>query len=788
MNEKALKTIEFDKVLDLLKNYACSDLGKARCLQAAPLATPDEIKTALKITTQAQKVFSMSGNFLPIGSIPDIEPSYGKLKNKLTLAVEEIKNIYEIILNGRLVSSYLNRFSNDYTELLKYTEHLFCSSELEEKITTVFDVNFDVKDSASAELKSLFQSKRSLNENLKNTVNALLNNPSFSVNLQDNIYTTREGRIVFQVKAESKNKVNGIVHDVSASGQTYFIEPRQIVELNNRIREAQIAIDAEIQKIIKQLSIDIGEYFSQIKMSFETLIELDFIFAKAKYSTAIDACEPEVCDEKIISLNGMKNPVLMSVCDNVVENDFNIADPVHSVIITGSNAGGKTVVLKTVGLSIAMTEAGMHIPAFKAKIYPFKKLYAEIGDEQNIIQSLSTFSSHIKNIKNILDNADAETFIVIDEIAAGTDPKEGACLARAVMEKFNEQGAFSLISTHFSELKSLPFDNPNFQNASVDFDVENLQPTYKLRIGIPGSSNAFAIAKNLGIPESIIETANSEYTKDITQESKILTTLQQKYSELNKLTEETKSLKEEAQEKYNEYSKLLETLNTNKRKSLKDFKNRYESNVSKAKEEIKTILESLNKNKSRENALSAYKKVSKTGKHLNEMIAADTKELSTKYVELDEIKPGMNAIIKDLDQDVKILTPPDKNGNLQILIGQLKTHINVTKLAKSLKEKKSVIKKKYKLSKTQFEISRINLSNKLDLRGSRIDEALAELEAYLDKASLVNLTPVQIIHGHGSGQLRHAIREYLNDSPYVAKYRPGENTEGGDGVTVIDIN
>lgn len=788
MNEKTRRIIEFDKVLNLLKNFAVSELGKERCLCAKPLDTPQHARKSLNITTQAQKAFSLSGNSLPINSIPDIEPAFGKLRNKLTLSIDEIKDIYEILQTGRHLSSYLKKFTHENEELAEYTQCLFSSGELEAEITTVFDKNFEIKETASAELKSLFQSLRSLSENLKNTVNNLLNSPSFSLNLQDNIYTEREGRIVFQVKAESKNKVNGIVHDVSASGQTFFIEPRQIVELNNNIRETRISIDSEIQKIIKELSFKIGTFFEEIKNSFETQIELDFIFAKAKYSTATDSCEPEICDEKIIELHGMKNPVLMSVCENVIENDFKIGEPHRSIIITGSNAGGKTVILKTIGLSIVMAMSGMHIPSLRAKIYPFKKLYAEIGDEQNIIQSLSTFSSHIKNIKNILDNVDGETFILIDEIAAGTDPKEGAALAKAIIEEFNKKNAFSIITTHFNELKALPFNNNSFQNASVDFDVETLKPTYKLRIGMPGASNAFAIAKNLGISEEIINTALSDYFNDISDESKLLSSLQEKYSELTRLSEEAKDLKEKSEEKYKEYNNLLENLNANKRKSLNDFKKRYESNVQKAKDEVKLILESLNKNKTRENALDAYKKLSQTGSSLSEMIYNDTKEISTKYIEIEEIKPGMKAVIKELDQEVEIITEPDKNGNLQILIGQLKTSINIKKLAKSLREKKTITRKKYKLSNTHFEMSRINLPNRLDLRGFRVDDALCELEAYLDKASLVNLSPVQVIHGHGSGQLRHAIRDYLNDSPYVAKYRPGENSEGGDGVTIIDIN
>lgn len=768
--------------------YAASAAGKARCLALKPQEDLDQIKKNLKITTEAQKAYSMSGNSLPIGEIPDLSGAGGKLKNKLTLGVDEIRDVFAILTTGRLTKAFLNRFAPEESLLAGFVETLFSSPELESAVEEVFDSKFEVKETASPELKSLFQSKRSLSENLKNTASDLLNNPSFSINLQEHIYTSREGRIVFAVKAEAKNKVNGIVHDVSASGQTFFIEPRQIVELNNRIRETESAIEAEIARIIKRLSQKLGEYAQEIFSSRETLVELDFIFAKAKYSTAIDACEPEVTQEKAVVLKSMKNPVLMSVCENVVENDFEIGMPYKSIIITGSNAGGKTVVLKTVALSIAMTAAGMHIPCFSAKIYPFKKLFAEIGDEQNIIQSLSTFSSHVKNIKNILDNVDDETFILIDEIAAGTDPKEGASLAKAVMERFIEKNAFSVITTHFNELKSLPFNNPAFQNASVDFDVETLRPTYKLRIGMPGASNAFAIAKNLGIDEKIIEKASIEYSAQISDESKILASLQEKYTELNRKSEEASRLMAEAQEKFDKYNELLEKTNAQKRKSLSDFKKRYENTLADAKSEIKSVLESLNKNKTRENALKSYKKISQAGKDFSGQVFEDSKEISTKYIELETVAVGEKAVIKELDQDVEILSLPDKRGNLQILIGQLKTTINIKKLAKSLREKKTITRKKYKLSASSFEYSKWNLSPKLDLRGERVEDALIELEAYLDRASLANLTPVQIIHGHGSGQLRHAIRDYLDDSPYVAKYRPGENSEGGDGVTIIDIN
>lgn len=789
--DKTLKIIEFDKVLELLGKFAISTLGHERCLAARPLNNTDDIIRNLKITTQAQDAYRLSGNTIPLSNIADIEETDKKLKNRLTVSIEELKNLYDILRTTRYMSTFLNKYAKESPELYAFCDTLFPAKEVEEKVEAVFDESFNIRETATPELKSLFQSKRSLQENLKDTVNSLLSSTEFSQHLQEQIYTSRDGRIVFQVKAEAKNKIPGIVHDVSQSGQTFYIEPKQIVDLNNRIREAESAIEAEISKIIKQLSNDFSDIHDALYTSFKTIIELDFVFARAKYAASIDACEPEITDKRIIELKSMKNPVLLSVLDEVVENDFSIGSPFTTIIITGSNAGGKTVTLKTVALSIAMAKAGMHIPCFRAKIYPFKKLFAEIGDDQNIIQSLSTFSSHVKNLKNILDNADNETFIVIDEIAAGTDPKEGACLARAVMEKLGELGAFSLISTHFSELKSLPFNNKNFQNASVDFDVETLKPTYKLRIGVPGSSNAIAIAKNFGISDEIINKAGSYYQTEITDESKILTSLQAKYSELNRLTEEAQTLKTLSEEKYNEYNKLFEEINTHKRKTIKDFKRRYEDNLQDAKAQIKKVLENLNHNKTKENAIKSYKKLSQKGAKTAEKVNAEFDEVNVKYTELqpEDIAVGKKAIIKDLDTEVTIATLPDKNGNLQVLVGQLKSTVNLKKLAKALKQKKDIIKRKITLSNsTKYIVERVTMSPKIDLRGYKVADALQDLETFLDKASMINLSPVEIIHGHGTGQLRQAIRDYLSDSPYVAKYRQGEDSEGGNGVTIVDIN
>ena len=789
--DKTLKITEFDKVLEILGSFAQSALGRERCLAARPSDDRDTVIKNLKITTQAQNAYRLSGNTLPISNIADIEQTEKKLKNRLTVSVEELKNLYDLLKTTRYMSGFLNKYAKDEHELYSYSATLFPSKETEEKVEKVFDENFNIKETATLELKSLFQSKRSLQDNLKDTVNSLLNNPSFSQYLQEQLYTSRDGRIVFQVRAEAKNKIAGIVHDVSQSGQTFYIEPKQIVDLNNRIREAESAIEAEIAKIIKQLSADFADICDNIYASFKTLIELDFVFARAKYSVSIDACEPEITEKRTVELKSVKNPVLLSVLENVVENDFSIGTPYSTIIITGSNAGGKTVTLKTAALSVLMAKTGLHIPCFSAKIYPFKKIFAEIGDDQNIIQSLSTFSSHVKNLKTILDNADSDTFVVIDEIAAGTDPKEGACLARAVMEKLNELGAFSLVTTHFSELKSLPFNNKNFQNASVDFDVVTLKPTYKLRIGVPGTSNAFAIAKNFGIPDEITKKADEYYQSEITDESKILASLQAKYSELGRLTEEARALKMQSEEKFTQYNKLLEELNAQKRKTIKDFKRRYEDNLQDAKSQIKKVLENLNHNKTKDNAIKSYKKLSEKGAKTAARVNKEFDEVNIKYEELkaEDIAIGKKAVIKDLDTDVTIASLPDKNGNLQVMVGQLKTNVNIKKLAKALKQKKDIIKRKIALSNsTKYIVERVTMSPKIDVRGCTVSDALQDLESFLDKASMINLSPIEIIHGHGTGQLRQAIRDYLDDSPYVAKYRSGEDTEGGNGVTIVDIN
>lgn len=787
--EKAHKILEFDKVLEYLSEHAVSELGKKRCLDACVFDDIFKIKHEITFTTQARRVYDF-GFVPPITDIKDISDSLDALKSKVTLAKEEVYDVADILRTSRLTNKFLSKFEEEFPELAAQSESLYVNKELEDKVFDIFDAALNIKESASKELKNLYNSLRDTNKNIKNKISALLSNSTFSSYLRDSVFTQRDGRTVFPVKAECKNKIQGIVHDVSASNQTYFIEPKELSELHNKVRELEVLIESEIKRILKALSIEIGEFYNEIFMSFKQLIEIDFIFAKAKYSAKIEATPCEISEDKKILIKSMKNPILMRVKRDITENDFYIDKEKNCLIITGSNTGGKTVAIKTVGLFVIMARAGLHLPCQSAEIYPFNKVFADIGDEQSIIQSLSTFSSHMNNIVKIVNDADSESLVILDEIAAGTDPAEGSSLAQAILEYLQKKGAFVVVTTHYGELKSLAYLKDGFKNASVEFDVATLSPTYKLLIGIPGSSNAISIAKNLGINEEIINLARKMHHEEKDNTAKVLEELQtthHKLSETKKSVEESKenlkSLEDKLQDK-------IEDINKNKKKNIDVYKKKYETAIYNAREEIRDILKEIRKDKSEKIARRSFARLAGIETALRKDFHQDEETLGNKYIPIDweEIKVGDKVLIKDLNQEAELLSMPDKGKNVQIQMGLIKTSIKQDKLVTHDKKYVKSPPKKHGLQKTSVKFSRFDISQTLDLRGYRCEEALDEIESYLDKASLANLTPVYIIHGHGTGALKQVIRDYLSDSPYVAKFRPGEQAEGGDGVSVIDIN
>ena len=473
--------------------------------------------------------------------------------------------------------------------------------------------------------------------------------------------------------------------------------------------------------------------------------------------------------------------------ENVVANNFEIGKDYNSVIITGSNTGGKTVTLKTIGLFLLMVKAGLFLPCTNAKIYPFKNVFADIGDAQSIEQSLSTFSSHMTNIIEIVNNSDENTFVLLDEICAGTDPLEGAVLAQVILENLASKNVYSTITTHYGELKSLEYINPYFKNASVEFDTESLKPTYKLQIGIPGLSNAIAIASNLGLTSEITDKAKHILVSQKDPSILVVEKLQETQQQLSKNLEETETLKEESLNLKKEYEENLSNIKKDKKKTVKNIKDKFDRELMTIKGEIKEIVDELRKEKTEKIARRSYARLAKIDQDFrNKLSEYDDKQ---QYLEIDWTKVKRNDVVmvKDLNQTVTILELPDKKKKVLVQMGNIKTKLDINKLAVVDENYKAPPKVYTPKSFEKFELKKVNISSKLDLRGYRVEDALDSLEAYLDKASLSNLSPVSIIHGHGTGALKSAVRDFLSTSPYVSKFRVGEDSEGGDGVSIVDL-
>ena len=776
------KALEYDKILAELANYAKTDQSKELCLNLTPYTQYEDIEREIRYTREAKDVLDLARD-IPIEKIQN----FSKLKTKNEyFTEEELIDIAKTMRTSRIVKNFLKENLVFDAAMSGLLENLYSNKEFEDKILNTFDENYTVKQDANPELKGLYSSLKDTDAALKQTVQDLMNSPAFQVHLQENIYTKRDDRIVFQVKASSKSKVGGIVHDVSASSKTFYIEPAQIVPLNNKIRELRSKIYAEIIRILTTLSFEVKKEMENLILAEQTLAQIDFHFAKARYAVRIQAVEPELTKERKVKIDLMRHPLLIGRVPNIVENDFEIGDEYKSIIITGSNTGGKTVALKTVGLFLLMVKSGMFLPCAEARIYPFEKVLADIGDEQSILQNLSTFSSHMKNVIDILKLADKETFVLIDELCAGTDPQEGAILAEVIMKSLAKKEALSVITTHYGELKTLEFIDQYFKNASVEFDTESLSPTYKLIIGIPGLSNAISISANLGLDPDLIWEAKELLITQRDPSSLMVERLQDTQQKLDINLKEAENLNAQADELKQYYEKEISQHKKDKKKTLKIIKDKFENQLDEAKDEIKEILNELRQEKSEKIARRAYSRLAKMEQGFrSELHSLEEQE---DYTELDWslVQTGDTVMIKDLNQPVKVLSLPDKNNSLFIQMGMIKTKVKKDRLAvyNPALAKKVILPN---IKQETFTLKKYDISNTLDLRGERVEEALDDLENYLDKASLANLSPVYIIHGHGTGALKTAVRDFVSTSPYVAKYRVGEDAEGGDGVCVIDI-
>ena len=785
--EKSKKTLEFDKILSILATYARTQQSQKLCLTLEPETDFDKVKENLQLTREAKELIDKQHE-LPIEHLTNLSAID---KNQLNsyLSERELLSLAKSLRSARFVKNFMRENTVSTSELSKLALQIVPNKELEDQIFAKFDEADNVKKDATDELAALYSSLKESEHEMKSKINELLNSPDFSKYLQEPIYTIRDNRIVFPIMASAKGKISGITHDVSATNKTAYIEPSQLVSINNKIRELKVKIKDEIIRILTNLTRLVKIHYVSFQANESLLALLDFHFTKARYAIKIEATEPELTHDKILKLDGIKHPLLINRVANIVTNDFYLGEGYKSLIITGSNTGGKTVTLKTVGLYVLMARAGMFLPCLGAKLYPFSKVLADIGDEQDLTQNLSTFSSHMYNIINILNIADSNTLVLLDEICAGTDPQEGASLAEVILDDIVNKNALCVSTTHFGELKSLEYTNSNFKNACVEFNKETLQPTYKLTIGIPGASNAIFIAGNLGLDTELVERAKTTLNIQRDPSAVVIEKLQETQQKLSKNLQDVEMMKLSSQKVKEEYEVKLAELRRDKRKTIKAIESRFSEEFDNVRLEIKDIMNELRKEKSEKIARRSYVRLSHLENDLKDQV--DNAMDKQTYDELvwDSIKVGDTVMIKELNQPVTVVSLPDKNNNLTVQMGLINTKISKDQVAKldSGLTQKPQLKLKLK-SMESFEFKRSGLSNTLDLRGYRVDDALDSLENYLDKASLANLTPVYIIHGLGTGALKNYVRDYVSTSPYVAKFRPGEPAEGGDGVTIIDIN
>lgn len=785
MNDKSLKILEFDKVKLQLKEYTYTSAAKDIIEKLKPYDNIYDVKQHLEETKEAFKLLIVKGT-PPFEGVYDARSGIMMAKKGSVLMASQILRIGAVLKSSRRFKKYI--FHKEDEESFRIIEDIcFGITELkslESKIFKSIESEDQIYDKASPKLYSIRRSLRDKNSSVREKVNSLVRN--YAQYLQDTLYTVRGDRYVIPVKAEYKSMVPGLVHDQSSSGATLYIEPMGLVNLNNEIKELMIEEKKEINRILSELSKEIYENISAIEIDANILWELDFIFAKAKFASELNCIVPEVNDNGIIDIIQAKHPLIDR--KKVVPLDLYMGKNFKSLVITGPNTGGKTVTLKTVGLLHIMALSGLMIPAKEnSTVGFFKEIFADIGDEQSIEQNLSTFSSHMTNIVNIIDKADKSSLVLFDELGAGTDPTEAAALAVAILENLKRRGSSVIATTHYSELKVYALKTSGVENASVEFDVETLRPTYRLIIGIPGKSNAFEISKRLGLPDHIIDDARKNISSDALRFEDLIQNLQSKNLKAEKYSREAENLKIEAlhiKEKYENKYKKFQSIRD---KSLKQSQRKAKDIIRDAKEEADNILkemrqlEKIGYNSSARKELEMYRK--KLGQKLND---AESKLYVNKVdngEKIKNVKEGEEVFLPSLNQNVIVLTRPDGKGEVQVQAGIMKVSAKLEDLrkAKNLPTKEKTIKKR------EAKLNLRNVPTSVDLRGMDSIEATYTTDKYLDDAYMGGLKEVTIIHGKGTGVLRNSINGMLKRNSHVKNYRLGEYGEGGTGVTIVEL-
>lgn len=790
MNTKVLTTLEYNKIIDLLTEKADSEPGKKLCRDLVPSTDLSAIRTAQRETKDAlARLFRIGST--SFGSNRDLGFSIRSLEIGSSLSMSELLKLASFLDNVSRIKTYGKKEREDLPNdsLDAYFEGLTPMTQLANEINRCILSEEEMADDASPKLKSIRRSKLSTNEKIHSQLTSMVNG-AYRTFLQDAVITMRDNRYCIPVKAEYKSQVSGMVHDQSSTGSTFFIEPAAVVNLNNQLKELDLQEQEEIEVILGDLSSQAAVHTSELAADQKIMTTLDFIFAKAKLAMEQNATEPIFNTEHYIQIRKGRHPLLDK--KKAVPIDVRLGKDFDLLVITGPNTGGKTVSLKTVGLFTLMGQAGLHIPALDcSELSIFSEVYADIGDEQSIEQSLSTFSSHMTRVVHILQHADADSLCLFDELGAGTDPTEGAALAIAILNYLHDRGIRTMATTHYSELKIYALSTNFVENACCEFDVETLRPTYRLLIGIPGKSNAFAISSKLGLSDEIIHAAKEQISKEDESFEDVIADLEQSRVTIEKEQQEIAEYKERIRTLQEQLQKKNEKIDQAKDKILRDANEKARAILQEAKDVADETIRDFNKAGASADIKELEKKRQKVRDKINEkngkLALGNTqkKPADQKTVDPKKLKKGDSVKIISMNLKGIVNTLPDARGNLFVQCGIMRMQTNVNDLV-PVKEETITAPALQRTNTGKLKMSKsFSVSSEINLLGCTVDEAIAKLDKYLDDAYLAHLPSVRVVHGKGTGALRNAVQSHLKRLKYVKEYRLGEYGEGDAGVTIV---
>ena len=779
--KQAIQILEFNKIKQTVDSLCACSLGQKRVEYLSPSIDEKQVEYSLNQSDEALKIILALGE-APLGGVTDITEAIKRAKISAMLSAQELLGISRLLYavsQLKTFSERLNEIKVDAPIFSSQVNSLVSLNSLQTAINDCIDETGYILDSASSELRSIRRSIQSTEARIKEKLNHVVSERRNK--LTDGIVTIRNERYVVPVRAEAKNTFGGTVHDQSSSGNTYFIEPKEVVDLNNKLQEYHVEERREIERILRALTEEVKKFVDALAVNVEVLGEIDFMFAKGKYARLINGTRPKMNTKGIIRLVAARHPLIDQKV--VVPNDIELGDEYTTIVITGPNTGGKTVTLKTVGLLTLMAQAGLLIPAHEtSQLAIFDHVFADIGDEQSIEQSLSTFSSHMTNIVRIMERLTVNSLILFDELGAGTDPKEGASLAISILDYVKVRGARTIATSHYPELKAYAYENDDVINASVEFNIETLSPTYRLLVGVPGRSNAFEISKRLGLKEAILTTARAYVETERTEMTDLITKLEDRGLELDHEIQLLQKQNQEVEAMRLDYERKIAKFETERERVLEDIKKEAFENIRQAKEEAEQIVADLRQAKKMADLSIKDHELTEKLTSLKNSEAKQAEQFKRKARNKAPLKAGDEVMVLSLNRQGELIEKT-KNGDWMVQLGMMKVNIKED----DLEYLRQSVKKKDSGKGKMIHKRNTNVGIQLDLRGERYEDAMLRLDKYMDEVLLAGYQTVTIIHGHGTGALRQGVHKYLKKNKHVASFRFGGAGEGGTGATVVEL-